>query len=328
MKKDTIWEQFKVKLIIGNGTYGPIYKAYDLNSKNYVAIKEIDKTRYKQINNSNLKENMKNINSIYKFFKDIIETKEKYYIIMDLCMCNLKDYLDMRKDSLSIDEIREILIQLNEILKISEKENIIFKDLKPSNILITYSKIDEIKIQLYKINTIELIDKTKSKINSIEGICLTTSPEILKGESFSKQSDLWSLGTIIYYMFFKEYPYNGKTEYQILKEINSNKILKHTGEKELDDLIISILKIKENERISWKSYFNHNFFKKDSIKQKLIKENNELKKIGEELKKEIELLKKENEKMINELKEINKKKEKDEIIQKEKKVLYEKINKK
>ena len=85
---------------------------------------------------------MKNINSIYNFLKDIIEIKEKYYIIMDLCLCNLKDDLDMRKHSLSIDEIREIFIQLNEILKISEKENNIFKDLKPSNILITCSKID------------------------------------------------------------------------------------------------------------------------------------------------------------------------------------------
>ena len=87
--EDTIWNQYKDKYIIGKGTYGLIYKAYDLNSKNYIAIKEIDKIRYKQINNSNLKENMKKINPKYKFLKDIIETKEKYYLIMDLCLCNL-----------------------------------------------------------------------------------------------------------------------------------------------------------------------------------------------------------------------------------------------
>ena len=133
MIKDTIWNQYKDKFLIGKGTYGPIYKAYDLNSKNYVAIKEIDKIKYKQINNSNFKDNMKKTN---QFLKDIIETKEKYYIIMDLCLCNLEDYLNMRKDSLSIDEIREILIQLNEILKITEKDNIFFKDLKPSNIFV------------------------------------------------------------------------------------------------------------------------------------------------------------------------------------------------
>ncbi len=91
---------------------------------------------------------------------------------MDICIYNLDDYLDMKKYLLSIDKMRKILIQLNEIFEISEKEIIIFKDLKLSNILITYSKIDEIKIKLNKIITIELIDKTKSYINCIKGICL------------------------------------------------------------------------------------------------------------------------------------------------------------
>ena len=81
MIKDTIWNQYKDKFLIGKGTYGPIYKAYDLNSKNYVAIKEIDKLKYTQINNSKLKENMKKINSKYKFLKDIIETKEKIILL-------------------------------------------------------------------------------------------------------------------------------------------------------------------------------------------------------------------------------------------------------
>ena len=62
MIKDTIWNQYKDKIIIGKGTYGLVYKAFDLNSKNYVAIKEIDKKIYHKINNNNFKENMKKIN--------------------------------------------------------------------------------------------------------------------------------------------------------------------------------------------------------------------------------------------------------------------------
>ncbi len=120
-------------------------------------------------------------------------------------------------------------------------------------------------------------------------------------------------------MFFKEYPYNGKTEYQLINQINSNKILRNTGDNELNDLINRMLKINENERISWNNYFNHNFFKKDSIKQKLIKENtelqkenkdyktknNDLMKKGEELKNEIELLKKKKSKKDRRNKRIN-----------------------
>ena len=38
MIKYKICNQYKDKLLIGKGIYSPIYKAYDLNSINYVAI--------------------------------------------------------------------------------------------------------------------------------------------------------------------------------------------------------------------------------------------------------------------------------------------------
>ena len=46
---------------------------------------------------------------------------------------------------------------------------------------------------------------------SSKGTSLTMAPEVLKGEYnlISYKSDIWSLGIIIYYMLFKEYPYNG-----------------------------------------------------------------------------------------------------------------------
>ena len=78
-------------------------------------------------------------------------------------------------------------------------------------------------------------------------------------------------------MLFKEYPYNGKNEYQIIKQINSNKKLKHSGEKELDDLINRMLKINQNERITSDDYFNHNFFKNDFQNKELIKDFNQIK---------------------------------------------------
>ena len=95
------------------------------------------------------------------------------------------------------------------------------------------------------------------------------SPEILKGEEnlISNKSDIWSLGIIIYYMLFKEYPYNSKNEYQIIKE--SNKQLKSIDNKELDDLIKKMLVININERISWEEYFQHPFFKNNIIEKKI-----------------------------------------------------------
>ena len=48
---------------------------------------------------------------------DGIETKESYYLILELCYMSLEEYIKERKDNLSIDEIREVLLELNKSLK-------------------------------------------------------------------------------------------------------------------------------------------------------------------------------------------------------------------
>ena len=48
-------------------------------------------------------------------------------------------------------------------------------------------------------------------------------------------------------MLFKEYPYNGRVEYQIIKEIQSNKKLKNCDNEKLNDLLNKILKINMKE---------------------------------------------------------------------------------
>ena len=80
------------------------------------------------------------------------------------------------------------------------------------------------------------------------------APELLKGEFISEKSDIWSLGIIIYYMLFRNYPYNGNTEFQIIKNIESKKQIELSSDKDLNDLITKMLTIDINERISWNEY--------------------------------------------------------------------------
>ena len=88
------------------------------------------------------------------------------------------------------------------------------------------------------------------------------SLECLRGEDLTNKTDIWSLGIIIYYMAFKEYPYNGRNEYNIVKLIESNPILKKTNDDDLNDLISKMLKKDLAERISWDDCFTHSFFNK------------------------------------------------------------------
>ena len=145
---------------------------------------------------------------------------------MELCYCNLEEYIMKRENNLSINEIKEVLIQINNNLKIIENEKIIiYRDLKPSNILISLNRLDKCIIKLSNYNLIKLLNKS-SIIMPNKGIPLTMSPEMLNEEDINNKCDIWSLGIIIYFMLFKEYPYNGRNELLLMKDITSNKKLK------------------------------------------------------------------------------------------------------
>ena len=109
---------------IGEGSYANIYKAQNKTTKSYVAIKEIDKERYNQSTKEIFKEAeimniIKSENSVN--FKDKIDTKDYFYIIMDLCIMNLEDYIKSRENKITINEIKEVLIQLNNQIAIINK---------------------------------------------------------------------------------------------------------------------------------------------------------------------------------------------------------------
>ena len=190
----------------------------------------------------------------------LIEAKDSYYIITEYyCYMTLEEYIK-KKNPLSIIEIKEFLLELNKGLKKMNDNNIIHRDLKPSNILLSLNKkrIDKISFKISDFGLSKLNEGTMSS----KGTPLTMSPEMLKREInlISSKSDIWSLGIIIYYLLFKEYPYNG-SEYNIIKQIEENKKLKNIEDKELNDLFTKMINPNVNKRISWEEYFNHSFFK-------------------------------------------------------------------
>ena len=221
-----IWNDYIEIGKIGSGAFGNVYKAKNKSTGNYVAIKEIIKSKSNTSNNflSEIKvmKLLKSENSIDLI--DAFETKNFFYIIMELCIFNLEDYMKIRKEPLSEEEIKDFLIQLNNILKLMNKNGIIHSDLKPSNILISLEKINKISIKLSDYGLCKKLNQELSFSNL--GTPLTMAPEVLEGLTFSNKNDIWSLGVIIYYLLFKEYPYYGKTEVQLNNDIHSGKILK------------------------------------------------------------------------------------------------------
>ena len=94
------------------------------------------------------------------------------------------------------------------------------------------------------------------------------APEIMERLDINNKCDLWSIGIIIYKLFFKEYPYKGMTELAIIRNIKTSgqNCLKKSNDNKLDNLIRRLLVPDPKSRMTWEEYFNHPFFNQIIIK--------------------------------------------------------------
>ena len=276
---------------IDSGGYGAVYKGREKEKNELRAIKLINLNKIREdiiineidenydieeklksyINGfieefeimKNCRNNNKNSVKCYKYFYN----HDNFTIIMELCDMNLFQLLMEKKKKenryFNIEEILEIMKQLNNTFKIMHKNRIIHRDLKLENILIKKENGQ---------NIIKLTDYCCSKrlislsnYGNILGVGTVSymAPEILKGEEYNYKADLWSIGIIIYRLYFGKFPFPGLEKQALINNIekNGNKLIKKTGNKELDDLIKRLLEKDVSKRLKWSEYLNHIFFK-------------------------------------------------------------------
>ena len=156
---------------------------------------------------------------LYDFFEDEIN----YYLIMELCDTDLDTILSKKKKGFNEMEIFLILKQFNNILIKMHENNIIHRDLKLKNILIKKNNSSnilkfDIKLSDFGFSTILKDDVTKTKL----GTPATMAPEILMSKEYNYKADFWSLGVIIYQLYFKTILFKGKNDREILYNIQKN----------------------------------------------------------------------------------------------------------
>ena len=258
---------------IGKGQFGTISKAINKETNEYVALKRIYRENisdnipyFEEALNREL-ENMQKCkcNNTVEVYERIDDNKG-YVIVMELCDISLSDYIDkVIKRPLSIEEIYYTFSNLNNAFKIMQEKNIVHRDLKNENIIIKYINKEKTKF-IPKIcdfgfsKEIEEVSK-----NTLVGSTFSIAPEILKGIKYDSKVDLWSIGIMIYYCCFKDYPYKGQS---LINLKNNIKVpYKKCNNLLLDDLIEKLLVIDANERISWDAYFTHPFFTLSSLNE-------------------------------------------------------------
>ena len=284
------------------GIFGKIYEGLSIKDKKLVAIKDlnnlIDKDYFNKISINLLK--IMNNNDYCVKYLDLIEEKNKKFIVSELFNSDLKKEITNKEKGFSIKDIKKILCQINAGLKFKLKNaKCLHLNLTPKKILLNNNDKSYNK---YKFCDYGRTIDNKDKYISEEIDEFYIDPEVIKNKKYSDKSDLFSIGILLYELYYGNNNNKLKQE-EILKNIKNglkNKNIKKEPkikkteekfdeikyiDKEFDnfkDLIENCIK-KEN-RISWEDYFNHPFFNNEiEIELKINEEdlNNEIKIIGE-----------------------------------------------
>ena len=260
--------EFIIDKKIGSGTFGDVFSGKNRATGEKVAIKRVKKQILYQYGQYLINAFWKEIDSMRKcncensvrLIKNF-ETRNNYNIIMELCDSDLLCYLNNRNNPFSVEEVRETFQQLNNVFKIMKKNNIIHRDLKLGNILIKY--VDDTKKKFIPKLSDYGFSKDLNNNNCTDtrlGTPATMAPEIMMNLKYNDEADLWSIGVMMYQLHFKEIPYQGFNEKEILLKIQNNTPRKYPDDPTFRDLLNKLLIMDPTKRITWNDYFNHPFF--------------------------------------------------------------------
>ncbi len=193
--------------IIGQGSFGLVISAIDLETNEKLAIKIVDKIENNifDLNNEvNILKKLSNprILNVY----EVLDTPKYFFIFMELIEGgSLKDliirrYNNKKQDYLFTDSECSIIIKgILEAVEFLHQNNIIHRDLKPENIMFKKRDVLESIILCDFGLAYHLDNHILEKL--IQGICGTTlymAPEIIEKRKYDCLVDLFSIGVILY----------------------------------------------------------------------------------------------------------------------------------
>jgi len=221
---------YKIISAIGKGGMGEVFLAQDTKLDRKVAIKFLNQEFSKDADKLNrfIQEakaasalNHPNILTVY----EIGETDDTNYIVTELIEGRtLREHLSP-KESLQLNQILKIGVQVAEALSAAHTAGIVHRDIKPENIMIRkdgYAKV--LDFGLAKLSEppasaggqpVASEEATRPQINTTPGMVMGTvsymSPEQARGNPTDARTDIWSLGVVLYEMLAGKVPFTGET---------------------------------------------------------------------------------------------------------------------
>ncbi|XP_074512291.1 uncharacterized protein cdk12 isoform X4 [Sebastes fasciatus] len=209
-------DKFDIIGIIGEGTYGQVYKAKDKDTGELVALKKVRLDNEKEgfpitaIREIKILRQLKhrsvvNMKEIVTDKQDALDFKKDrgaFYLVFEYMDHDLMGLLESGLVQFSHEHVRSFMRQLMEGLDYCHKNNFLHRDIKCSNILLN----NRGQIKLADFGLARLYNSEESRPYTNKVITLWyRPPELLLGEErYSPAIDVWSCGCILGELFTKK----------------------------------------------------------------------------------------------------------------------------
>lgn len=223
--------KYEIHQQVGKGSMGIVYEGYDPFSDSKVAVKVAlseslkDKEsgeRYRKMffNEAHTAGMLRHPNILE--ILDAGADEDDCYIVMELVegADTLKTYCTP-ENLLPVKEVIEIIFKCAKALDYAHRKGVVHRDIKPTNILVTHDR--DIKIGDFSIAHVVSSDTTHTMPMGFVGSPRYMSPEQVQEDTITNQTDLFSLGIVMYELLTGKHPFIADSFSRLIHKIINEK---------------------------------------------------------------------------------------------------------
>ena len=207
--------KYDVARVLGQGSMGMVYLAHDPFIGRDVAIKvanpealeeESRAARYRKLffNEAKVAGMLRHPNIVSVFDAGIED--EVWYIVMEYVRGGVTLYAHTSPESLlPLEDVVRIIFKCARALDFAHRKGIVHRDIKPKNVLLTTEQ--DVKISDFGVALLTHMDATDTQVDGVVGSPLYMAPELLREENATNQSDVFSVGVVMYELLTGKQPF-------------------------------------------------------------------------------------------------------------------------
>ncbi|KAI9124606.1 hypothetical protein K1719_004528 [Acacia pycnantha] len=257
-------ENYHVIELVGEGSFGKVYKGRRKHTGQTVAMKFIMKHGKSEKDIHNLRQEieilrkLKHENIIQML--DSFESPQEFCVVTEFAQGELFEILEDDK-CLPEEQVQAIAKQLVKALYYLHSNRIIHRDMKPQNILIGAGSV----VKLCDFGFARAMSMNTVVLRSIKGTPLYMAPELVREQPYNHTVDLWSLGVILYELFVGQPPFYTNSVYALIRHIVKDPVkYPDSMSPQFKSFLKGLLNKAPESRLTWPALLEHPFVKEAS----------------------------------------------------------------